>query len=353
MDSATPQIAAPPPGAPARRGLSRRDKAAVVVRLLLAEGLEVPLSGLSDRAQADLAAAMARLRYVDRDTLRETIGEFVTELEAVGLAFPDGLHGALDALGDTLSERAAAQLRRQAGLSASGDPWARIGAVDAARLVPILMAESVEVAAVILSKLKVARAAEALGLLPGDRARRVTYAVSQIGAVSPEVVSRIGESILAQLEAEAPGAFASAPVQRVGAILNSSPAATREAMLDALGQEDADFAEDVRRAIFTFANIAQRIDPRDVPKITRDVAAPDLVRALAAALAKGPDAPEALSAEFILSNMSQRMAAQLREDIAAAGRPRPAEAEAAMAGVVAAIRTLEESGAILLVAEDD
>jgi flagellar motor switch protein FliG len=71
-----------------------------------------------------------------------------------------------------------------------------------------------------------------------------------------------------------------------------------------------------------------------------------LVTALAAARS---DAALDAAAEFLLANTSQRMAQSLREEAAERGTPRTAEAEAAMGAVVAAIRTLEERGEIVLV----
>ena len=91
-----------------------------------------------------------------------------------------------------------------------------------------------------------------------------------------------------------------------------------------------------------------RIDPRDIPKVTRAVDQGVLVTALAA-VAGGPDAT---AGEFVLANMSQRMAAQLREDITDRGSVKPREAEAAMATIVAAIRDMEAAGELKLLAED-
>ena len=119
-------------------------------------------------------------------------------------------------------------------------------------------------------------------------------------------------------------------------------------MLDGLEQEDSGFAQQVRRAIFTFANIPDRIDPRDVPKITRDVDPVKLITALAAAT--GDD--EKVT-EFILSNMSKRMAEQLREEMQDLGDIKEKDGEAAMTAVVIAIRELEASGDIFLVAEEE
>ena len=160
----------------------------------------------------------------------------------------------------------------------------------------------------------------------------------------------IGESLLAQIDSAPPSAFEDGVVERVGAILNFSAAATREDVLEGLHTEDEAFAEEVRKAIFTFVNIPTRIDPRDVPKIARDVDAAVLITALAAASAKEE---EGKAAEFILSNMSQRMAAQLRDEMEALGKIRPKDGEDAMNAVVGAIRALEGAGEIMLVAEEE
>ena len=59
------------------------------------------------------------------------------------------------------------------------------------------------------------------------------------------------------------------------------------------------------------------------------------------------------SADFILDNMSARMADQLREEASEAGTIKPADAEEAMSGIVTAIRAMEASGDLLLVSADD
>lgn len=320
------------------------------MRLLRAEGISVSLAALPDALQVGLTEEMNAMRYIDRVTLRAVVEEFLGELDAIALAFPGDMTATLDVLDGTISAETAERLRRQAGLGLNTDPWDRLGGLDSNRLVPILQDESVEVGAVMLSRLKVSKAAELLGLLPGARARRIAYAMSQTGAVNPATVERIGAALVSQMDAQAPRAFAGEPVERVGAILNFSPASTRNDVLEGLEAEDRDFAEQVRRAIFTFANIPTRLDPRDVPKLTREVETAVLVTALAGAAASEA---ENAAAEFILSNMSQRMAAQLRDDMAAQAKISPKEAEAAMTTVITALRDLESAGEIILIAQDD
>lgn len=333
-----------------KRVLTSGQKAAVIVRYLLTQGTSLPLSSLPEHMQAALAEQMGQMRLVDRTTLDEVVAEFLAELESVGLAFPGGIEGALAMMDGHISQSAAQRLRRMSSTSSKIDPWERITSLPLDRLMPILLNEAVEVGAVMLSKLPVAKAAEILGKLPGERARRVAYAVSMTGNVDPETVRRIGAALLAELDNQPPKAFDQGPVERVGAILNISATLTRDDVLQGLEAEDAAFAAEVRKAIFTFVHIPSRLNPRDTPKITRLVEQPQLVTALAAAMGK-PGLADA--AEFILSNISQRLAQGLREEMGARGRIKDRDAEEAMNAIIGAIRTLEASGEITLIQEEE
>ena len=200
-----------------------------------------------------------------------------------------------------------------------------------------------------LAKLPVPLSAELLGRLPGPRARKITYAVSLTQGVTPEAIDSIGPSLASQLDAQPQTAFDKGPVERVGAILNSSTASIRDDVLEGLDETDQGFAEAVRKAIFTFGNIPARIAPRDIPRIMREVDPNQIVTALAGAEAAG----FAEARDFILDNMSARMADQLREDIEGLGKVKASDAEAAMAGVVQVIRQMEAAGDLLLVLEDE
>lgn len=329
----------------APRILSSREKAAIIVRLLVAEGTSLPLSGLPEHVQAALTEQIGQMRAVDRVTLGAVVEEFMSELEEVGLSFPGGIEGALSIMDGHICPTAASRLRRLAGASAKADPWERIIGLPHERLMPVLEEESTEIGAVMLSKLPVPKAAELLGRLPGERARRVAYAMSLTGNVDPETVRRIGISLASQLDAHPPKAFDADPVDRVGAILNVSSAQTRDDVLLGLEESDPTFAGDVRRAIFTFSDIPSRISGRDVPRIARVVEQPVLITALA-----GGDTN---CTEFILSNMSQRLALSLREEMAERGKVKPKDAEEAQAAVVTAIRRLESMGELKLVREDE
>jgi flagellar motor switch protein FliG len=218
------------------------------------------------------------------------------------------------------------------------------------RLLPVLEEESVEVAAVMLSKLAVPKAAELLGKLEGERARRVAFAVSLTGNVDPETVRRIGLSLVTQLENLPARAFDTGPVERVCAILNQAPQTIRDEVLAGLDQDDKTFASQVRKAIFTFVHIPSRVSARDIPKITRMVEQPVLVTALAAAT--GNQELEDV-VEFFLANMSQRMAQTLRDEIEERGKVKEKDGEMAQSAVITAVRALESSGELALIQDED
>ncbi|TCP42373.1 flagellar motor switch protein FliG [Rhodovulum marinum] len=340
MDTLTPNL---PGHIRSTATLTRRRKAAIIVRLLLSEGITLPLGDLPASLQTSLADEIAGLRYIDAPTLEAVVSEFLAELEQAGLAFPGGIDGAIELLGEHLSPEAAAALQAQHAGERPPDPWVLLAEQEPGKLADLLLGESPEVAAVVLAKLPSQVSAAALGQMPGPQARRIAFAISRTSAVPPAAIGRIGNA-LARRVLDAPvRAFESPPEKRMGAILDAAPAATRDDVLQGLAETDAELAERVRRAVFTFADIPARLAPLDVQALTRTVDQPVLVTAMA-----GADEKNEATVDFILSNMSQRMAGQLREEISERGTPTTEETEAAMSEITAALRGLEAAGEITL-----
>lgn len=331
---------------PAR--LSLRQKAAVIVRLLLSQDVTPGLDRLTPQVQADLARAMANLGPVSRATLAEVVRDFTARLDNLALTGPRGLSGALALLEPHISPIARDGLRAEAEAGDPTDPWAWLASLEVDKLRPLLMSESAEVAAILLSKLGAAKAAALLSGLPEARAQIIAHAVSLTATVTPTMVDRIGGHLAAQLQGDDEPAFRASPVDRVGAILNAVSGALRESLLGGLEARDAGFAGEVRRAIFTFHHIPKRVEPTDVPRILRRVEPDVLTRAMSAGMEAAP-----VAVEFLLENMSKRLAEQLRDEANAVAKPRTEEGEAAMAEVVTAIRALEEEGEIRLIPPED
>lgn len=328
--------------------LTGAQKAAIIVRLMSAEGGAIPLSSLSPNAQRRLTQQFHRIGKVDRATVDRVILDFADQMSDPSLSFPGDLTSTLQMIETNLSPAVANDLRRGAGLAMITDPWPEIAKIPVPALAATLLQEGVQVGAIVLSKLPPEAASEVVAALPEDAAKKMTYAVEQTKTVTPEVVAQIGTALSQLAAPTGPQAFDTTPVARVADILNAAVSAQRDAMLAALEQVDKDFAAEVREAIFTFADIPTRIEPTDVPKFVRVVDGEAMVTALAAA-----QTDLGAAVEFILTNMSQRMAEQLREEMAEMGNVALKPGEQAMGQVTAAIRQLKESGEISFVKKDD
>ena len=333
-------------------GLTPRRKAAMVVQMMISQGRGLSLKDLPETVQLNLTRELASLRMVDRDTMYAVAEEFSEVLDRIGLSAPGSIDKAVATLMDHISPEAAARLKsEEAAKQVAANPWAQISKLDNAALVPIFEEESIEVSAVVLSKLPVMKAAAVLGMLPGDQARRITFAVSQTRDILPDAVNRIGQAIARAHCMKPSPAFETGPDARVGAILDSSKPTTREEVLEGLTSEDPEFADQVRKAIFTFADIPTRVRGLDIPNVTRSVDADMLTTAMTYALSLGN--AEAETAEFVLSNMSQRMADNLREEIGDRGKIRKSDGEEAMKAIITRIREAVDAGEMQLVELDD
>lgn len=89
---------------PSALDINHRQKAAIVVSLLLQNGADMPLSRLPSDLQTDLTHQMAELRLVDQKTLKSVIDEFTRELDAIGLSAVGGLENALTLLEEKISQ---------------------------------------------------------------------------------------------------------------------------------------------------------------------------------------------------------------------------------------------------------
>jgi flagellar motor switch protein FliG len=319
--------------------------------MLFRDGNGIPLTRMPEKLQAALAHELGAIRLVDKTTVEQVAAEFLEELDAIGLVAPGSTLQALDALGDKISPELAERLRAEIMAAQNGDPWPMVTSLSEDALVTLMEAESTHIGAIVLSKLPVAKAAEVLGKLPGERARRISFGMSQTSSVSPDAVLKIGKALMHEHCQKTSIAFNRGPDARLGAILNTSPAMTREDVLTSLNGEDPKFADDVRKNIFTFADIATRIKGTDIPVCTRSIDADELNVAIASALSGGDD--EAAGAEYILANMSQRMAGSIREAVEDLGTVKRKVGEAAMNAVTTAIRTLAEDGDITYLSTDD
>jgi flagellar motor switch protein FliG len=128
-------------------------------------------------------------------------------------------------------------------------------------------------------------------------------------------------------------------IRTAAEILNFMPSQFEESILENVRQYDAELAQKIVDQMFVFENLLD-LEDRAIQLLLKEVESEALIIAL-----KG--APPALRQKF-LSNMSQRAAELLAEDLDARGPVRVSEVETQQRRILQVVRNLAESGQIVI-----
>jgi flagellar motor switch protein FliG len=190
------------------------------------------------------------------------------------------------------------------------------------------------------------QAAVVLSGLAPDRQADVAHRIATMERTSPEVIQQVEaalerrlSSVLLPTELSSVGGL-----QPLVDIINRSDRTTERLILEGLDQRDAPLAEQVRSQMFVFEDITI-LDDRSVQLVLRQVETGDLATAL-----KGVRDDVR---EKVMSNLSERAAANLVDEIELLGPVRLSVVEESQGKVVQVIRSLEESGQIVIMRGSD
>jgi flagellar motor switch protein FliG len=359
MSGAGEQRDGPPAGAggperaaqgAAAEGLTRRHKAAIVIGVLGPDAAGPILEQLEEAELRGFAEAMAQLDRVEPEAVEATIAEFLSELETAELTLRGGLETARGVLQRHLDENAVVRLLDEADSPSLHNVWKKLARVNDEALAEFLKREHPQTAAVVLSKLPSDFAAQILSRFEPERARDIVLGITRAQTLDAKVIEAIGDSVSRDfLAAHGTDGLRRDPAERVGAIMNFTATAVRNHVLDQIAETQPDFAEEIKRKMFTFEDIPERLDPRAAPAVVRAAEPDTLLNALAGAEQTAPEARD-----FLLDNISGRVAQQIRDDLSEIEKVRRKDADAAQNEIILLIRDLVERGEITLVsAEDD
>jgi flagellar motor switch protein FliG len=128
-------------------------------------------------------------------------------------------------------------------------------------------------------------------------------------------------------------------IDYVANIMNNLDRTSEKNIFDGLSTHDQDLADEIRKRMFVFEDIVT-MDERSVQRFVRDCDPRDLVLALKAS-------NEAV-ANKLFSNMSSRMAQNIKDDLEITSNVRMRDVEEAQQRIVGIIRDLEEKGEIII-----
>jgi flagellar motor switch protein FliG len=330
---------------PARRatgvtGVTGRRKAAVLLVSLGPELAAEVFRHLREHEIEMLSMEMAKLQRVDANMSNFVLEEVAAIATAEESLARGGVEFAREVLDRALGAERAHDILGRLSSSLESRPFEFLSRTPPDQLVTFLRSESPQAIALVMANLHTSLASQVLSHLPESEQAEIALRIARMGETSPEVVQQVEAVMRQKLDTVVTGESAAAGgIKSLAEILNRVDRSTERNVLDNLTEADEELAAEVRRLLFVFEDIA-KLDDRSIQLILREADQKDLALAL-----------RGVSDEVkqrILSNMSERGAQMLVEEMEFQPPQRKRVIEEAQGRIVAIVRKLEEAGAVVL-----
>ncbi len=317
--------------------MSGPEKTAV---LLLALGEEAAQlwAALDDEEVKEISHAMSTLGQVPAVAVEALFAEFVGQLSSVGTLM--GTYETTQRLLESFLpgekvESVMEELRGPAGRTM----WDKLANVNEAVLANYLKNEYPQTVAVVLSKVRPENGARVLAALPEDFALEVVMRMLRMEPVQREILEKIEATLRNEFMSNLARTNKRDSHEAMAEIFNNFDRQTESRFLAALEERNRDSAESIRALMFVFEDLS-KLDPGGVQTLLRAVEKDQLALAL-----KG--ASDTLR-DLFMSNMSERAAKIMRDDMAAMGPVRLKDVDTAQQTMVQAAKDLAAKGEIML-----
>ncbi len=321
--------------------LTGREKAAILLISLGHEKSAKIYKYLKEDEIEPLTLEIANITSIMPETKEAVLDEFYQICLAQKYILEGGINYAKQILEQALGESKAYEIISKLTDSLQVRPFDFVRKTDASQILNFIQNEHPQTIALILSYIKPKQAAEVIAQLAPDKQADVSRRIALMDRTSPEVIKEVERALekkLSSLMSE--GFTAVGGVDYVVEILNSVDRTTEKNILETLEVEDVELSEEIKRKMFVFDDIIQ-LDNRSIQIVLRqDIDNKELAIAL-----KG--ANEEVQ-NLILSNVSKRLGAMIREDMEFMGPVRRSDVEEAQQKIVNIIRRLQDAGEIIV-----
>jgi flagellar motor switch protein FliG len=320
---------------PAR--LSGPEKAAVVL-LALGEDHKEIWEQLDDEEIKEVSQAMAMLGTVSSTVVEALLLDFVSGMSGTG-AIMGSFEQTQRLLNAFLPQEKVDQLMEEIRGPAGRTMWDKLGNVNEAVLANYLKNEYPQTVAVVLSKIKGEHAARVLSALPEDFALECVQRMLRMEPVQREILDKIEQTLRTEFMSNLARTSKRDSHEMMADIFNNFDRQTEARFIASLEERNRESAERIRALMFVFEDLA-KLDPGGVQTLLRAVEKDKLALAL-----KG--ASDSLR-ELFFSNMSERAAKIMREDMESMGPVRLKDVDQAQMGMVQLAKDLAAKGEIML-----
>src|SRR3954447_1611942 len=325
--------------------LSPRQKAAILCVTLGSEGAAAVFKHLPDEVVERLTVEMVRVTEVPNDQAEIVHRELAENVGAAAHLQDGGVRYAREVLTRAVGEARAAQILDRLSTYMTPTPFEFLRESPPDQIAAFLRGEHPQTVAVVIVNLPAAElSARVMQLIPAAEQSDVAMRIAMMRQTPPDVVKEVAMVMETKLETVVRQEYSAARgVGSLADILNNSDRGTERNVLEVLPAANPELADEVRALLFVFDDLL-KLDDRTIQLVLKEIDSKDL----ALALRGTPDEVK----ERILANISQRAAELVRDEMTLMP-PQPRRVvEEAQSKVVAVVRKLEDSGAIVLARGD-
>lgn len=325
------------------RNFSGPEKAAVLLMTLGEDIAAQVLANLDEREIQNIGNYMSALGDVDMSVMDGINKEFYEMVESgtggLGIAGMDFLKTALmQALDPAKATEILNNITTPGEEMGGGLETVRM--LDPKVISSFLINEHPQTAAIILAHLEPPVASLTIRELPEEIRMEIMHRLATLERVAPSVIRELDEAL--QTEFRSSGAVSGnklGGVEIAAEVMGSLDRTTETSILTAMDEVDPDLANEIRNLRFTFEDIL-KIDDNGIQLIMKEINQEDLLIGL-------KTATDELK-EKLFTNMSERAALMLKEDLESLGPTKISEVEKAQQKVIAVCKKLEEDGKLVI-----
>ncbi|RZJ38727.1 MAG: flagellar motor switch protein FliG [Brevundimonas sp.] len=322
------------------RKLTGPEKAAVIL-LSLGEDHTRLWEGLDEEEIKEISQAMASLGTVSASVVEELMVEFVSGMSGSG-AVMGSYEQTQKLLASFMPGDRVDALMEEIRGPAGRTMWDKLGNVNEAVLANYLKNEYPQTVAVVLSKIKPDHASRVLTSLPEDFALECVQRMLRMEPVQRDILDKIEQTLRTEFMSNLARTSKRDSHELMADIFNSFDRQTEARFIGALEERNREAAERIRALMFVFEDLS-KLDPGGIQTLLRAVEKDSLGLAM-----KG--ASETLR-EMFFSNMSERAAKIMREDMESMGPVRLKDVDQAQMAMVQVAKDLAAKGEIMLVGQ--
>ncbi|MEJ5228484.1 MAG: flagellar motor switch protein FliG [Pseudothermotoga sp.] len=323
-----------------KKQITGRRKAAVLLVMLGPEKAANVLKHLDEADVEQLTVEIANVGKITEEEKRVVLSEFQEIARAREMISQGGIEYAKEVLQKAFGPEKAMKIIERLVSNLQVKPFDFLRQTDPLQLVNFLQSEHPQTVALILSYLEPQLAGRILSSLPEDLQVEVVKRIALLERSSPDVIREIEKNLERKLSGFVSQSFSQVGgVNTAAEIMNSIDRSSERKIMEKLGYDSPELAEEIRRRMFVFEDLV-KLDDRSVQLILREVETKDLALAL-----KG--ASEEVK-EKIFKNISKRAAQLLQDELEYMGPVRIKDVEEAQQKIINVVRRLEEAGEIIV-----